>query len=112
MEYFAGLDISMDALLSRTSTASTAEAIAANCYRETKVDRRLPQKRPSIVTVGTQRTGARPTTDRPGRTATVRSGCSGEAHSPTRLWLCAPLRGFVTTRTFDTTQTGSGRRET
>ena len=63
-------------------------------------------------TAGTQRTAARRTTDRPGRTATARFAFSGEARSRTRLSPCAPRRAFVTIRTFGTTLTAFGWRET
>src|ERR1700677_2279677 len=62
--------------------------------------------------VGTRRTVARPTTDQPGRTATARFAFSGEARSRTGRSPCAPRRVFVTTRTFDTTQTVFGSRVT
>ena len=63
-------------------------------------------------TVGTQRTAARPTTDRPGRKATARFAFSGEGRSRTRRPPYAPRRAFVTIRTFGTTLTAFGWRET
>jgi hypothetical protein len=67
----------------------------------------LATLRSGLKIAGIQPTAARPRTDRPGPTATVRSACFGDAHLQTRLWSCVPLRGFDTTRTAGTTQTGS-----